>query len=126
MSQFFRSSVAVIAPDLIEELALSPNRLSLISASFFYAFALMQIPLALYLDRVGARISMTVLTLIASIGAVIFAVGESMEMLTVGRILLGIGMSCNLMGTLKLITLWFGAKRFATLFCYGFFRRRFR
>jgi sugar phosphate permease len=29
--------------------------------------------------------------------------------------LLGLGMACNLMGTFKLLTLWFGPRRFATL-----------
>jgi MFS family permease len=32
-----------------------------------------------------------------------------------GRLLLGIGMACNLMGPLKLLTRWFSPVRFATL-----------
>jgi len=48
-------------------------------------------------------------------GALVFALGESLPMLVLGRILIGAGMACNLMGSLKLITLWFGPSRFATL-----------
>ncbi len=44
LSQFYRSSVAVIAPNLIQDLNLDAWELSTVSASFFYAFALMQIP----------------------------------------------------------------------------------
>jgi hypothetical protein len=36
--------------------------------------------------------------------------------LIVGRLLLGVGMACNLMGPLKLITTWFSPLHFATLF----------
>lgn len=115
LSQFYRSSVAVIAPDLIKDVGLDTKGLSLVSAAFFYAFAIMQIPIGLYLDSIGPRITMTILTLVAVLGALLFAWGTSLSMLVGGRVLLGIGMACNLMGTLKLITLWFGPKRFATL-----------
>jgi sugar phosphate permease len=115
LSQFYRASVAVISPDLIRDLAVDTRGLSLISASFFYAFALMQIPISMYLDGIGPRISMTLLSLVAVAGAVIFAGGHSVNVLVAGRVLMGVGMACNLMGTLKIITLWFTPLRFATL-----------
>ncbi|MFA5906851.1 MAG: MFS transporter, partial [Desulfobacula sp.] len=115
LSQFYRSSVAVIAPDLIQDLSLDSWELSTVSASFFYGFALMQIPVGMFLDSIGPRITMTLLTLVAAIGALVFSYGESYYSLTVGRVLLGIGMACNFMGGLKLITLWFNPKQFATL-----------
>ena len=115
LSQFYRSSVAVIAPDLIRDLSLDSWELSTVSASFFYAFALMQIPVGIFLDSIGPRITMTLLTFVAVIGALVFSHGESYYSLTAGRILLGIGMACNFMGGLKLITLWFNPKQFATL-----------
>ena len=115
LSQFYRSSVAVISPSLINELNLGAWELSTVSASFFYAFALMQIPVGIFLDSIGPRITMTLLTFVAVAGAFLFAVGESYYSLTFGRVLLGVGMACNFMGTLKLITIWFDPKYFATL-----------
>jgi len=115
LSQFYRASVTVISPDLIQALAIDTRQLSLISAAFFYAFAMTQIPITMYLDGIGPRISMSVLSLIAVIGAIVFATGHSVTALVTGRVLMGIGMACNLMGTLKLITLWFTPRHFATL-----------
>jgi sugar phosphate permease len=114
-SQFYRSSIAVISPNLVEDLNLDTEDLGLISAAFFYAFAAMQIPVGLYLDRVGPRLLMTVLSLVAVAGATMFAYGESAWALIAGRLLLGVGMACNLMGPLKLITSWFSPHYFATL-----------
>ena len=114
-SQFYRSSIAVISPNLVEDLHLDTKSLGIVSAAFFYAFALMQIPVSLYLDSVGPRAIMTGLSLLAAGGAAAFAWGESMAGLVVARVLLGIGMACNLMGSLKLMTSWFSARRFATL-----------
>ena len=75
-SQFYRSSIAVITPNLVNELQFDPEELGLISAAFFYSFAAMQIPVALYLDRVGPRLLMTALSLLAAVGALVFAYGE--------------------------------------------------
>jgi sugar phosphate permease len=49
------------------------------------------------------------------VGAFVFSLADSLAMGILGRALLGIGMACNLMGTLKLLTLWFDPLRFATL-----------
>lgn len=114
-SQFYRSSIAVISPNLVEELNLDTEDLGLISAAFFYAFATMQIPVGIYLDSLGPRLLMTVLSLVAAVGATVFAFGESAEALIIARILLGVGMACNLMGPMKLITSWFSPRYFATL-----------
>jgi len=115
LSQFYRSSIAVISPNLVEEFSLDTEELGLISAAFFYAFATMQIPVGLYLDSLGPRFFMTALSLVAAAGAMVFACAESVSALIVGRILLGVGMACNLMGPLKLITSWFSPLYFATL-----------
>lgn len=115
LSQFYRASMAVISSDLIRDLALSASDLSLLSSSFFYAFALVQIPIGLSLDRFSPRITMSVLSLFGVAGAMCFAWSDSLNMALAGRILLGFGMACNLMGPFKLLTLWFGPAQFASL-----------
>jgi sugar phosphate permease len=115
LSQFYRVSNAVIAPQLLNDLSIDTTGLGLISASFFYAFALTQIPIGLLLDKIGPRSMMTTLSAIGIFGAIIFSWAESMTLGVTGRILLGVGMACNLMGTYKLLTLWFSPRAFATL-----------
>jgi sugar phosphate permease len=115
LSQFYRVSIAVIAPLLIEDLSLNTEGLGLISASFFYAFAFTQIPISLLLDKVGARSLMTTLSIIGVMGAIIFSWADAMPVGVAGRILMGAGMACNLMGTFKLLTQWFKPRIFATL-----------
>ncbi len=115
LSQFYRTSNAVIAPQLIQDLALDTEALGFMSASFFYAFACTQIPLSLLLDRIGARVMMTVLSLVGILGAFVFSWADSLGLGLIGRILLGIGMACSLMGTLKLVADWFTPRTFATL-----------
>jgi sugar phosphate permease len=115
LSQFYRTSNAVIASELIRDLSLDTEGLGLMSASFFYAFAITQIPIILLIDKVGPRRLMTCLTLLGILGAVIFSLADSLSLGLFGRILLGVGMACNLMGTFKLLTEWFEPHIFATL-----------
>jgi len=115
ISQFYRVSNAVIAPELQSDLSLSAESLGFLSAMFFYSFAVAQIPLALFLDRLGSRLTMSVLSLIGAAGAFIFAFSDTMAWAVVGRALLGLGMAANLMGSMKLFTRWFSAREFATI-----------
>lgn len=115
LSQFYRVSNAVIAPLLIQDLALDTKAIGLISASFFYAFAITQIPISLLLDKIGARRMMTALSMVGVLGAVMFSLADSLTIGVVGRALLGVGMACNLMGPYKLLTVWFSPRVFATL-----------
>jgi MFS family permease len=114
-SQFYRVANAVVAPQLQHDLGLSSEALGAVSAAFFYAFAVAQVPLAALLDRLGARLIMAVLTVVGSGGAVVFAWADGATGATVGRALLGLGMAGNLMGSLKLVSRWFPARRFATI-----------
>ena len=115
LSQFYRSTNAVIAPQLIDDLCLDTEDLGLLSAAFFYAFGLAQIPITVFLDRIGARRMMTGLLSRRDSGSLCIFLGGVFGMGILGRALLGIGMACHLMGTLKLLTLWFDPLRFATL-----------
>ncbi|UCF93178.1 MAG: MFS transporter [Desulfobacterales bacterium] len=115
LSQFYRTSNAVIAPQLIGDLGLDTEGLGLISAAFFYGFAITQIPISLLLDKVGPRHIMTALSLLGIAGAFVFAGADSLSVGLIGRVLMGVGMACNLMGSLKLINEWFGPLVFATL-----------
>jgi sugar phosphate permease len=115
LSQFYRATNAVIADHLVSDLSLDTAGLGTISAAFFYAFALTQIPISILLDRIGARRMMTGLSLVGIGGALLFSMAHSQGMGLAGRVLLGVGMACNLMGTLKLLTVWFKPSSFATL-----------
>ena len=55
-SMFYRVANAVVAPQLQRDLGLSSEALGGVSAAFFYAFALAQVPLAVFLDRVGRQV----------------------------------------------------------------------
>jgi len=111
LSYLFRTVNAVIAPDLVRDLAVDPASLGLLTSAYFLAFAAFQLPLGVLLDRYGARRVEASLLLFAAAGAFVFARAESLSGLMLGRALIGLGVSACLMAAFKAFTLWFPPER---------------
>ena len=111
---FLRSSFGVMAPDLARELELSPELLSTIASAFFFAYAAMQVPTGMLLDRFGPRRVLGTMLLFTTAGAGLFAVGDSAALLSAGRVLMGIGCAGIFTGAFFVLTLWMPQDRVVT------------
>lgn len=111
LSYLFRSVNAVIADDLEASLAIGAAGLGALTSAYFVAFAAFQLPLGVLLDRYGARRVEAALLLIAALGAVVFALAGSLTTLTVGRALIGLGVSACLMAAFKNTMTWWPKHR---------------
>jgi MFS family permease len=115
LSLFFRSINAVIAPDLVAELGLGAADLGFLTAAYFLAFALFQVPLGVLLDRYGARRVQATLVAVAAAGELLFALGDGIGMLALARGLIGLGFAGGLIAAYKQIADWFPAERLPLL-----------
>ncbi len=113
LSYLFRSINALIATDLSRELSLDAADLGLLTSVYFLVFAAAQIPFGILLDRHGPRTLQSSLLLLASAGALLFALADSFLGLLAARALIGIGVALALMAGFKAIVLWFPAERLA-------------
>ncbi len=113
LSYLYRSINALISEALVAEFALSPGNLGFLTATYFLAFAVIQLPLGVCLDRFGPRRVQAVLLSIAAAGAALFAYADTFVALAIGRGLIGLGVAGALMAGLKAIVLWFPAERIA-------------
>lgn len=100
LSQFYRSFVAVIAPELAQELAMTPAELANVSAAWFLVFALAQFPLGVALDRIGPRRTVPALMAVAAIGALALSTATSAAGAILANGLIGLGCSPIYMGAL--------------------------
>ena len=103
LSQFYRSFLAVIAPELAADVHLGPTELGVVSAAFFAAFAVVQLPIGASLDRFGARRTVAVPMLSAVVGAVVFALARQPWQSVAGMALIGFGCAPIYMGALWVI-----------------------
>ena len=114
-SQFLRTSIGVIAPDLAREIGLTAAGIGLLSSSFFFSFAATQVPLGVAIDRFGPRLVLLISTGIAVVGTIVFATAKSSEVMLLGRVLTGIGCASFFIAPLTIYSRWFPPERFSTV-----------
>jgi MFS family permease len=113
LSFLFRSINALIARDLTADLGLNAADLGLLTSMYFVAFAAVQLPCGVLLDRYGPRLVDSALLLIAGAGSLLFALADGVSTLMLARVLIGLGVAVGLMAGLKAIVLWFPPERVA-------------
>jgi len=111
LSSLLRNVNAVLAPQLVGALALTPGQLGLLTSAFFFAFALVQLPVGIALDRHGPRKVQLYLMLLAACGALMFANGHSFAQLVTARAIIGCGLGGCFMSAVKAISIWISPRR---------------
>ena len=114
-SHFFRASNVTIGLDLMRDLAIGPEALGALTGAFFFGFAAMQIPCGFLFDRLGPRKTIVGMLVLATTGGAIFTLATSWPILLTGRVLMGAGFGCMLIGSMVVISRWFPPDRFSTL-----------
>lgn len=110
---FLRISPEVMVQDLERTFAVSAAALGSLSAFYYYAYAVMQIPVGVLLDRFGTRKLLSLSALIVAFGCWLFATTTSLHIAEFGRLLMGVGSAFAFVGCLKLASAWFPRSQFA-------------
>jgi MFS family permease len=112
---FQRVTPAALADVLTRELAPTATTLGWLSATYFYCYALMQLPSGILADRFGPRRLFIGATGAAAIGTLLFAFAESFTTAAVGRGIIGAAAAVGWIGMLKLAAHWFSPQKFASI-----------
>jgi predicted MFS family arabinose efflux permease len=120
VSYVYRMVNAVLAPTLAAEFGLTAGGLGLLSSVYFFAFALVQLPIGVLFDRFGPRKVNALLLLVAAVGGTWFAQAESAGAAIAARALIGIGVSGCLMASFTAFVLWYPPERIATMNAIAF------
>ncbi len=112
LSQFFRSCLAVIAPELSHDLGLTPATFGVLSSSFFIAFATAQLPVGLAFDRWGVGRPSTVLLAVGVVGGLAFAAAPGGPTAMLAQAALGVACAPVFMGLIHYASEHLGETRF--------------
>jgi len=112
---FHRLAPAVVAVDMMRDLAAGGTLMGILAAAYFYPYALMQLPAGLLADSWGARRTITLFMILAACGSLLFALAPVAAWAVAGRSLVGLGVAMLFVSTLKVLTEWFAASEFATM-----------
>jgi len=116
LSQFYRSFLAVLTPQLTTELGADKGDLSLASGLWFVTFGLMQFVVGVCLDRFGPRRTASVIFgLAGTSGAIVFITAQSPTAIVIAMSLFGIACSPVLMASLFIFAQRFDMRQFAIM-----------
>ena len=115
LSFFHRFAPAAIAGDLQQTFHASAAALGGLAATYFYVYMLMQIPTGILVDTLGSRRVVVIGGLVGGIGSLLFGLADTLLLASVGRLLVGLGVSVMFIALLKLNAAWNHDRHFATL-----------
>ncbi len=110
---FQRVAPSIMIDRLMRDLGAGGAALGNLSAVYFYAYASLQIPVGLLMDRVGPRRLLCGGAVVCALGTLVFAGADGMTAAYLGRLLVGVGAAFSFVGGLKLATTWLPPGRFA-------------
>jgi MFS family permease len=112
---FARVAPGVMIDSLMQDFNVQALALGSLSAFFYYAYVGMQIPVGILTDRFSLRWLLTTMILMCAIGCFIFALTSRLQAAALARLLMGFGAAFAFVSALKVVSVWFPARRFGLL-----------
>ncbi|MFZ4076715.1 MAG: MFS transporter [Legionellaceae bacterium] len=106
-------SPSVMTDELMQAFHIHGAGLGNLSAYYFYAYLIMQIPVGILLDKYSPRLLTASAIFLCSISTFIFSGAYSLELASFARAMMGAGAAFAAVSCFKLATLWFKPNRFA-------------
>jgi len=110
-----RVSPSVMVDELMAEFQVGGAVLGTLSSLYFFAYAPLQLPAGMLMDRFGPRRLITGAAALAALGGALFAFAPAIEATYVARLLIGFGCGFSFVGALTVTTQLFPPARFALL-----------
>nr|WP_133134856.1 MFS transporter [Legionella nautarum] len=109
---YFSDYLARVAPGVMHrslqmDFGINEAGFGILTASFYFPYILMQIPVGLTVDRLSIRSILTVMSLITALGCCVFGLADGLMMASVGRMLIGFSAAFAFVSSLRLATSWF-------------------
>jgi len=111
---FLRSAPSALTPVLMEELGLTYATAGLLISSYFFVYAVMQLPAGILSDRLGPRRTIIGFTVFTVLGALLFYIAQGLELLLAAQLLMGLGSSVFYINAVQIVSRWFPQDRQAS------------
>ncbi len=112
---FHRIAPAAIASDLQQAFHTTAAELGGLAAMYFYVYTAMQIPTGILVDTLGPRRIVMLGGIVAGVGSLLFGYAGTLVDASIGRLLVGLGVSAAFISLLKLNAAWFHDRHFGTV-----------
>jgi sugar phosphate permease len=112
---FHRMAPAAVASDLMQTFQTTGAALGSLAAMYYYVYTAMQIPSGILADTLGPRISVTIGSLVAGLGSILFGMAGDFSTASIGRFLVGLGVSVVFVGLMRSNAVWFSDRHYGRI-----------
>lgn len=110
-----RVAPSVMTDDLMRDFAVGGAALGSLSAFYFYAYASIQVPVGVLVDRYGPRRLMAGALILCAGGSILFGVADSVLLAGIGRAIIGATVAFGFVGAMTMAAHWLPPKQFPVL-----------
>ncbi len=110
-----RVSPSVMIPELMTSFGITASSVGILSAFYLYAYAPMQLPVGVLMDRYGVKRVLSTASIVCGIGALIFSIASTLFIAGIGRLLIGASSAFAFIAMVYVSSHWFPLKKRAFL-----------
>lgn len=105
---------------IMEQLSIDASQFGVLAAFYYYGYAGLSIPVAMLLDRLGARHMVALGALLSGLAALVFTYTDSFYMALCARFIVGAGSAVGFLGVSKVVSEWFSKESYARMIGLSF------
>lgn len=105
---------------IMEQFSIDASHFGMLAAFYYYGYAGMQIPVAMLLDRYGARRILFLFALLCGVSALAFTYTQNFYVAVASRFFIGAGSAVGFLGVSKVVSEWFPKEQYARMIGLSF------
>lgn len=110
-----RVSPSVMVPELMSSFGITASAVGVLSAFYLYAYAPMQLPVGVLMDRYGVKKVLSIASIVCGVGALLFSAAGDLSVASLGRLMIGAGSSFAFIAMVYVTSHWFPPRKRAFL-----------
>jgi predicted MFS family arabinose efflux permease len=105
---------------IMEQFSIDASHFGMLAAFYYYGYAGMQIPVAVLLDRFGARYVVFAFAVMCGLATLLFIYTDNFWLALASRFLIGAGSAVGFLGVSKVVSEWFPKDQYARMISLSF------
>jgi predicted MFS family arabinose efflux permease len=105
---------------IMAQFSIDASHFGFLAALYYYGYSGMQIPVAILLERFGARYVVFGFALLCGVATLVFSFTNNWYLACLSRLLIGAGSAVGFLGVSKVVSEWFPKNQYARLIGFSF------
>ncbi|MCE2716138.1 MAG: MFS transporter [Pseudomonadota bacterium] len=111
---------SLMMQQIMQQFQIDATGFGLLASVYYYGYAGMQIPIAILLDRFGARCVVCICAVLCGLATLLFTYTDNWILALISRFIVGVGSAAGFLATSKVISEWFDGKYYAQMVGFSF------